>query len=177
MGSSGEPIDERARRHEPLPTDRLRDLLQDAKVAGDFGEEPLPFCVLDELDRLDRRMKRLRSDYLRYRHLVCRPWLRSDEKFLEVLCDNGRTPAEISETMGRPCGVVRRKIHDMGLEDSSSGAAWTDYEVKALIRYKIRGLTDAQIAYSLARTEGAVKSKVKSLVKSGEMIDYGKQNH
>jgi acyl-CoA reductase-like NAD-dependent aldehyde dehydrogenase len=90
----------------------------------------------------------------------CVPWTPADERGLCELYWRGVTDEELARTFGRTTGAIRAKRHELGaVRTADQRRPWTTADDDMLDYMWERGMSDAEMAKELGRTESAVKSR------------------
>jgi len=99
----------------------------------------------------------------------CEKWTNNENNALEMYWNAGKKVNEIADILNRTSGAIINKAEKLELKRRNIKIPWKPIEVETLIKMKIEGYTDVEVAEELGRGLEGVSFKRKMLIKSGEL--------
>lgn len=113
-------------------------------------------------------------DIARKKHMLkpkreAEKWTLKEDESLKMYWSAGKSPRFIGETLNRSSNSILRRAARIGLNRRKIEIPWKPIEVETLIKMKLEGYTDVQVAEELGRGIEGVAYKRKMLIKSGQL--------
>lgn len=110
------------------------------------------------------------------RAMTAPPWTSGQSATLRARIAAGDDYATIARVVGRSVEAVRRRAKSMSVAVPSRRAPWTDAEDRRALVLRARGLTDAEVAARLDRSESSVSARLSRLHDAGVPVAPSPRN-
>lgn len=96
-------------------------------------------------------------------------WTTKENESLRMYWNLGKKPNEIAEILNRSSKAVLKRASRIGLSKRKIKIPWQSIEVETLIKMKLEGYTDTQVAEELGRGVEGVTYRRRKLIEEGKL--------